>query len=129
MQKIFMQLIIQSQFYFLKKKYTLIFKILKESKSNIQIYGDFKCILIPSTDNINFGSNTREYQDHIVCSCGYKIICVDDRYSKSYKFYFGEDVIKKNLNHMIKESEYCSKIIETEFNKPIVMTRKDHEDF
>ena len=30
---------------------------------------------------------------------------------------------------MMKESEYCSKIIETEFNKFIVMTKKDHKDF
>ena len=30
---------------------------------------------------------------------------------------------------MIKESEYCSKVIETEFNKPVAMTKKDHKDF
>ena len=30
---------------------------------------------------------------------------------------------------MIKDSEYCSKVIETQFNNPLVMTEKDHEDF
>ena len=30
---------------------------------------------------------------------------------------------------MTKESTCCSKVIETEFNKPLVMTDKDHEDF
>ena len=30
---------------------------------------------------------------------------------------------------MIKENEYCSKVIETEFGKPLVMTEKDNEDF
>ena len=30
---------------------------------------------------------------------------------------------------MIQDSEYCSTIIETEFNKPIVMTEKDHYNF
>ena len=30
---------------------------------------------------------------------------------------------------MIKEGGYCSKLIETEFNKPPVMTKKDQEDF
>ena len=34
--------------------------------------------------------------------------------------------MKKN---MIKESEYFSKVIETEFIKPLVMTEKHHEDF
>ena len=29
---------------------------------------------------------------------------------------------------MIRESEYCSKIFETEFNKPFVVTKRDHED-
>ena len=27
---------------------------------------------------INFGPKTKKYQDHIVCSYGYKLICVDD---------------------------------------------------
>ena len=30
---------------------------------------------------------------------------------------------------MTKESTCCSEVIETEFNKPLVMTDKDHEDF
>ena len=29
---------------------------------------------------------------------------------------------------MIKEKEYCSKVIEIKFNKPLVMTEKDYED-
>ena len=29
---------------------------------------------------------------------------------------------------MITESEYCSKVIETEFNKPLVFTKNDHEE-
>ena len=30
---------------------------------------------------------------------------------------------------MIKESEYCSKEIETKFSKTLVMPQKDHEEF
>ena len=30
---------------------------------------------------------------------------------------------------MIRESEYCSKVIETEFNKLLVMIGKDNKDF
>ena len=41
----------------------------------------------------------------------------------------GEDAIDKFLNDVIKEIEYYSKITETEFNKPLVMSEKDHEDF
>ena len=50
------------------------------AKASVIIYGDFECILIPSTDNINFVPNTKEYQDHIICSYGNKLICVDDQY-------------------------------------------------
>ena len=35
----------------------------------------------------------------------------------------------KNESDMTKESEYCSKVIETEFNEPLAMTEKEHEDF
>ena len=59
----------------------------------------------------------------------YKLICVDERYSKRYKTYFGEGAIDKFFDDIIKESEYCSKVIEKEFEKPLAMTKKDHEDF
>ena len=41
----------------------------------------------------------------------------------------GKYAIGKVLNDMIRESKYFPKIIETEFNKPLVMSGKDHEDF
>ena len=46
------------------------------------IYGDFECVLIPETDNIDFGSNTERCQGHIICSYGCKLTCVDDPCSK-----------------------------------------------
>ena len=72
--------------------------------------------------------NNKKYQDHIVCIYGYKLICVDDQYSKPYKIYFGENAIHKFLIDVIKESEYCSKVIETEVNKPPFIIEKDNED-
>ena len=53
---------------------------------------------------------------------------VDFWYSKLYKAYFGE-AVDNFLNDVIKESEYCSKVIETEFNKPLIIIKEDHEDF
>ena len=88
------------------------------------IYGDFECVLMPLTDNIDFGPNTKKYKDHIVCSYSYKLVCVDDQYSKLDRSYFGEDAIDKFLNDMIKESKYCSRVIETKFNKTLAMTKK-----
>ena len=30
---------------------------------------------------------------------------------------------------MVKESKYCSKAIQAQFNKRLVLSEKDHEDF
>ena len=68
-----------------------------------------ECVLVPVAGNIDFGSSTKKYQDHILCSYAYKLISADDeRYSKLYKTYFGEDVIDKLFNDMIKEIQNCS---------------------
>ena len=61
-------------------------------------------------------------------SCGYKLWYVDFWYSKLYKAYFGE-AVDNFLNDVIKASEYCSKVIETEFNKTLIIIKEDHEDF
>ena len=42
---------------------------------------------------MNFDPSTKKYQDHIVCSYRYKLVCVDEQYSKPYKTYFVEDAI------------------------------------
>ena len=51
------------------------------------------------------------------------------RVTVNCKTYFGEDTIHVFLNDRIKESEYYPKLIETEFNKLLAQTKKDHEDF
>ena len=52
-----------------------------------------------------------------------------EHYSKLNKTYFGKDAINKIFNDMINESDYCYKIIEREFNKLLVMTKKNNKDF
>ena len=44
---------------------------------------------------MDFGPNTKKYQDNIVCSYCYKLKCVAEQYSKPYKIYFGEETIDK----------------------------------
>ena len=76
--------IIQNQNYFLKK---IIKRLIKAPSI---IYGDFECVLSPSADNTDVGSNTKKYQDYVFCSYHYRLICVHKRYSKPYKTYFDE---------------------------------------
>ena len=56
MKKIVQQLIIQNQFPFLQKINMLILKVSKKlTKAPFKIYSGYECLLICSTDNINFG--------------------------------------------------------------------------
>ena len=40
---------------------------------------------MPSTDDSSYDPNTKKYQDHIICSYGYKLIRVNGQCSKPYK--------------------------------------------
>ena len=62
------------------------------------IYADFESILVLEDNGKQNPeeSYTSQYQKHIACSYGYKLVCVDDRFSKSFKTYLGIDVIYKD---------------------------------
>ena len=62
---------------------------------------------------------------NIACSYGYKLLCVDDKFSKPFKSYLGADAVYNFISGMIKESEYCSDVMKKHFNKELVMTKKD----
>ena len=54
-----------------------------------KIYADFECNLrgVESYE----GSYTKKYQDHILCSFAYKVVCIDDRFTKPTVIYRGEN--------------------------------------
>ena len=92
------------------------------------IYANFENILVPE-DNGKQNPNesyTNKCQKHVACSYGYKLVCVDDRFSKPFKSYLGEDVV---YNFMIEASKYCSHVMKKHFNKELVMTKEDNDDF
>ena len=74
-------------------------------------------------------SYTNKYQKHIACSYGYKLVCVDDKFSKSSNTHLGEDDVYNFINNMIEESKYCTDVMKKHFNKTLVMTKEDNEDF
>ena len=56
-------------------------------------YADFENILV-SEDNGKQNPNesyTNKYQKHVACSYGYKLVCVDDKFSKPFKSYLDEN--------------------------------------
>ena len=70
-------------------------------------YADFENILVPE-DNARQNpeeSYTSKYQKHVASSYGYKLLCVDESFSKPFKPYSGEDVVYNFINSMIEESK------------------------
>ena len=62
-------------------------------------------------------SYPNKYQKHIPSSYGYKLVCVDDKFSLPFKTYLGEDAVYNVINSMVKERKYCSDMIKTIFTK------------
>ena len=47
-----------------------------------------------------------KYQKHIACSYSYKLVCGDDKFSKSFKTYLDKDAVYNFANSMIEKSKY-----------------------
>ena len=85
----------------------------RKIKSPFIIYADFESFLVPED---NGKQNLEEFytnkcQKHISCSYDYKLVCVDDKFSKPFKPDLGKDAVYNFINSMIKESKYCSEVI------------------
>ena len=57
----------------------------------------------------NKGSYTEKYQDHIPCSFAYKIVCIDDRFTKPIIIYRGGNAAYEFIKTILKEYKYCKK--------------------
>ena len=78
----------------------------------------------------NKRSYTEAYQTHEDCSYGYKVVCCyDDKYSKYTRIYRGENAVYKFMEKMLEEIECCKAVIKKHFNKPLVMTEVDEQNF
>ena len=95
------------------------------------IYADFENILVPEDNGKQNPeeSYTNKYQKYIPFSYGYKLLCVGNKFSKPFKTSLDKDGVYSFNNNMIEESKYCSKVMKRYFNKELVMTREDNEDF
>ena len=62
-------------------------------------------------------SYTNKYQKHIAFSYGYKLLCVDDKFSKPFKTYFGEASVYNFVNSAIEETKYFSNVMKKPFSK------------
>ena len=96
------------------------------------IYADFEAITkkIDTCSPPGEKSYTQAYQKHEPSGFGYKVVChYDQKYSKPAVIYRGENVVEKFIQHLFEEVEDCQRIIKKDFQKPLVMTKGDEEDF
>ena len=74
-------------------------------------------------------SYTSKYQDHIPCSFAHKLVCLDNKFSKDVVLYRGKDAVLKFIKCIFKEYSYCRDVMKKYFNKNLVMTAEQNEEF
>ena len=93
----------------------------------LKVYTDFKCDL-KSVESYK-GFYSKKYQDHVPCSFAYKLVCVDDKFTKPIVVSRGENAAYKFIDTILKEYEYCKKVMKIHFNKNLIMSEKEEEQF
>ena len=61
----------------------------KQLPAPFKIHADFECNL--QDTEIYEGSCTKKYDDHVPCSYAFKVVCIDNRFSKPVVVYRGEN--------------------------------------
>ena len=103
----------------------------RKIRSPFMIYLNFESIVLHENNGKQNPNEfyTNKYRKHVACSYGYKLVCVDDKFSKPFKSYLGKDVVYNSISSIIEESKYCSDVMKKHFNNELVMTKKDNEYF
>ena len=76
----------------------------KQIPVSFKIYADFECNL--KAVECYEGCYTKKYQDHIPCSFAYKVVCVDDRFTKRIVVFRGEDAAYKFIKAIFKGHKF-----------------------
>ena len=104
----------------------------KQLAVSFKSYSDFESILKRiHSDDTNNASYTKMYKADLPCSFAYKVVCIDDRFSKSvvYNRRREKNAVNKFTETILKENEYCKKIIKKHFNKNLLMFVEDERNF
>ena len=91
------------------------------------IYADFERNL--RDVEIYEGSYTKKYHEYVPCSFTYKVISIDDRFTKSIVIYRDEHAAYEFIKSILAEHKYCRKIMNKHFNKNLIMTEEEENLF
>ena len=103
----------------------------RKIKSPFISYADFESILVLENNGKQNQeeSYTNKYKNIMLAVMDINLVCIDDKFRKPFKTYLGEDAVYNFINSLIKESKYCSGVTKKHFNKELVMTKEDNENF
>ena len=76
-----------------------------------------------------FHTQESYYQDHVPFSFAYKVVCVDNKYSKKIVLYRGRNAVNKFIRLILNEYKYCRKITTKCFCKNLIMSSEENERF
>ena len=103
------------------EKGTIEFKnYFKQIPVPFEIYADFECMKVLTQ---------KKYQDHIPSSFAYKLVCVDDKFSKPIVVFRSENATSEFIKAILKEYEYCKKVVKKHFCKHLIMSEEEEEQF
>ena len=75
------------------------------------------------------GSYKEKYQDRIPCSFAYKVVCVDNKFSKDVVTYREKNAAYKFIKAVLREYDYCMKIMKKHFHKNLNVSVDKEEGF
>ena len=112
----------------LEKRFISFKNFNKQIPVPFKIYADFECLLKGcdvGIDNECF-SYTRKCHDHIPCSFAYKVVCIDNKFSKNVVLYRGKNAV---IEMILREYSYCRKVMKKHFCKNLALTAEENEKF
>ena len=59
----------------------------------------------------------------------YKFVCVDDEFTKLIVVYRGENAAYEFIKAILKECQYCKKVLNKHFNKNLIMIEEEEGQF
>ena len=91
-----------------------------------KIYADSECIF---KKNNGDSSWSVKIQDHIPRGFGYKVVCIDDKFTKDIVIYRGRDCVNKFIDANLNEYKACRNVVKDRFNKNLIMSMQEKELF
>ena len=109
-------------------------------KGAIEFKNYFKQMLVPFKIYVDFESNlkaveiyegfySKKFQDHVPCSFACKVVCIDDKFTKAIVAFRGKNAAHEFVKVILNKYEYCKKVMKKHFNKNLIMSEKEEEQF